>query len=118
MPLLCLNVSTCPFNMQTRLNMLETVKRVHWLRARAQFHRWQEEIILVSHEMEWTVRYFLHHSDRWSSASRDALTMDRHLAAGVIAYCNRKGSSFMDMACAADASFTHCSPVYRSPLPD
>ncbi|PPQ92912.1 hypothetical protein CVT25_009177 [Psilocybe cyanescens] len=42
---------------------------VHWLRARAQKNRWNEEIILVEYEMIWTVRYFAHRREEWAKAS-------------------------------------------------
>jgi hypothetical protein len=41
------------------------VQRVHWLRARAQKARWQEEVTLLGYEMQWTVRYYMHMSERW-----------------------------------------------------
>ncbi|KAF8157947.1 hypothetical protein B0H34DRAFT_858828 [Crassisporium funariophilum] len=44
-------------------------KRVHWLRARALNHRWHKEVVLVTYEMQWTVRYFLHQCKQWQEGA-------------------------------------------------
>jgi hypothetical protein len=41
------------------------VYRVHWLRARAQLHRWQEEVALTRNEMHWTINYFTFRQGQW-----------------------------------------------------
>jgi hypothetical protein len=46
-----------------------TVRRVHWLRARAQLMRWKEEVTLTGYEMQWTVRYFQYQSQKWVKLS-------------------------------------------------
>ena len=43
------------------------VHRVHWLRARARFHRWREEFNITSHEMEWVTRFFMHQMKKWTT---------------------------------------------------
>ncbi|KAF9555065.1 hypothetical protein CPC08DRAFT_643398, partial [Agrocybe pediades] len=40
--------------------------RVHWLRARAEKDRWQEELQLTRHEMEWTTRFYMHMAQVWA----------------------------------------------------
>jgi hypothetical protein len=42
-----------------------TVYRVNWLRARANTHRWEEELPRTEKEMIWTTRYFMHQRDIW-----------------------------------------------------
>ncbi|KAF9037245.1 hypothetical protein BJ165DRAFT_1532623 [Panaeolus papilionaceus] len=44
--------------------------RVHWLRAQALSRHWKEEFVLLSIEMEWTVRFFLFHSEKWGHRAR------------------------------------------------
>ncbi|PPR03552.1 hypothetical protein CVT24_007599 [Panaeolus cyanescens] len=44
--------------------------RVHWLRARALSMRWSEEVKLVTMEMSWAVRYFLHQQTKWDNATQ------------------------------------------------
>ncbi|KAG1722548.1 uncharacterized protein EDB91DRAFT_1088099 [Suillus paluster] len=39
--------------------------RVHWLRAKALRDRWEEEMLLVQHEMNWTCNFFLHKAEQW-----------------------------------------------------
>jgi hypothetical protein len=41
------------------------VYRVNWLRAKARHDRWEEEVILVTKEMGWTVNWFNHYATRW-----------------------------------------------------
>ncbi|KAG2058073.1 hypothetical protein BDR06DRAFT_876886 [Suillus hirtellus] len=41
--------------------------RVHWLRIKALHDQWSEELLLVDHEMSWTVHFFLHKACSWLS---------------------------------------------------
>jgi len=43
-----------------------SVYRVHWLRAKARHDRSWEELILIRHEMTWTIEYFNYQLLRWS----------------------------------------------------
>lgn len=43
------------------------VYRLHWLRARARFNRWKEELMLTKYEMQWSVRYFMFQAHRWEN---------------------------------------------------
>ena len=45
------------------------VKRVHWLCTHALKDRWHKEHILVTYEMQWTVRYFLYKDKMWQRAT-------------------------------------------------
>jgi hypothetical protein len=47
-----------------------TVYRVNWLRAKARFDRWSEELITVGHEMTWTVAWFEHQKGEWLKRTR------------------------------------------------
>jgi len=85
------------------------VKRVHWLRARAQKNRWQEECILVRYEMEWVVRYFVHKSQFWQSAQSGD-------SPGPAAYATRKAAMWRQLARFADGSFKNININYKSPL--
>jgi len=90
-----------------------TVRRVHWLRAQAQKHRWDEECTLVRYEMEWTVRYFLHKSRFWQSAPTADLTK---VLPGQTAYAQRKAAMWDKLARDADHSFKNINKNYKSPL--
>jgi hypothetical protein len=41
------------------------VYRVNWLRAKARYDRWSEELQLVPKEMEWTIATFRHYEEEW-----------------------------------------------------
>lgn len=105
-----------------------TVRRVHWLRARAQKMRWQEEVTLTGYEMQWTVRYFQHMSHKWelpsnsfgigpsSGASSSGPNVAVTLSDGAIAYWKRKQAVWEDLMKKADNIFRKCNPAYDSPL--
>ncbi|TFK59885.1 hypothetical protein BDN72DRAFT_736269, partial [Pluteus cervinus] len=46
--------------------------RLSWLKARAQYYRWVEELSILSGEMEWIVRYFHHEFKRWDTLLQGA----------------------------------------------
>ncbi|KAF8218623.1 hypothetical protein L208DRAFT_1349431 [Tricholoma matsutake] len=52
------------FSIQSHLS----VCRVHWLRSWAQSNRWKEELLLVTYKMQWTMHYFMYHSQKWCYA--------------------------------------------------
>lgn len=87
------------------------VRRVHWLRSRAQRNRWREEFLLVTYEMQWTVRYFIYHSKRWESASRGNNTLP-----GALAYANRQQAWWQELALRADNAFRSVNADYISPI--
>ena len=50
---------------------ISIVYRISWLRAKARYTRWEEELSLVKHEMTWTVAWFeelvtLSHRSWWT----------------------------------------------------
>ena len=45
------------------------VYRVNWLRAKARVDQWQEELILVKHEMQWTILWFQYQANLWRERS-------------------------------------------------
>src|ERR1700679_4156392 len=83
------------------------VRRVHWLRSRAQRNRF----LLVTYEMQWTVRYFIYHSQRWQSASRSENTLP-----GPLAYANCQQALWHNLALRADKAFRSTNVDYISPL--
>ena len=78
------------------------VNRVHWLRARAQKLRWKEEFVLVAHEMEWTVRYYIHQSKVWKTRGSVANDMGDN---GAAVYASRMQAMWFDMALSSDSQF-------------
>ncbi|KAJ7315613.1 hypothetical protein DFH08DRAFT_661636, partial [Mycena albidolilacea] len=45
--------------------ILESIYRVNWLRAKARVARWTEEKNIIAHEMRWTVNSFKYFSETW-----------------------------------------------------
>jgi len=88
---------------------LIAVQRVHWLRARAQKNRWDEELSLVKYEMEWTARYFLYHAREW-----EKIFDSEDLHAGPKAYAARQAAQWFYMASNADRLFKSVNREYQS----
>lgn len=78
------------------------VNRVHWLRARAQRMRWNEELVLVRYEMGWTVNFYLYQTGIWTERTSIAKTNgDR----GATAYASRKEAMWLEIANRARVQF-------------
>ncbi|KAF8799489.1 hypothetical protein BYT27DRAFT_7227805 [Phlegmacium glaucopus] len=96
------------------------VRRVHWLRARAQHMRWEEQVTLTSYEMQWTVRYFLHKSCAWATPSGTGIptrtSAGQFRTAGSIAYAKRQHTVWEEIMRKADRTFARYNVAYKSPL--
>ena len=88
-----------------------TVKRVHFLRARALKDRWKEEVILLNYEMQWTVRFFKNKSEKWKVAA-DTLG----ISSGAKAYALRQEFRWKGMAMKSDRIFKITSVDYLTPF--
>jgi hypothetical protein len=104
----------CKFSISRNIYLLiySIVQRVHWLRARAQFLRWQEEVTLINYEMQWTVRFFIHKSRSWA----EIVDRANSPKAGGLAYARRKHAMWEGLARKADRTFTLLNAAYKSPL--
>ena len=87
------------------LFILLPVQRIHWLRARAQYHRWEEEKLLVHYEMTWTVRYFLNEGKKWKDRSTNSF-----ISLGAIAYAARQTATWIGRAASASKYFKLVNP--------
>jgi hypothetical protein len=64
------------FRLRLRLRLrINLVYRVHWLKAKARFNRWDEEYQLIPNEMVWTVKYFGHQALKWEERALSASSM-------------------------------------------
>jgi hypothetical protein len=61
--------------------------------------------------MQWTVRYFIYHSEQWQLASHS-----ENILPGPLAYANRQRALWRELACRADTVFTSANVDYISPL--
>ncbi|KAG9315413.1 hypothetical protein JVU11DRAFT_4564 [Chiua virens] len=46
--------------------------RVSWLKARARYTRWKEELEMVRHEMFWITLWFKHQEEEWEKRSKNS----------------------------------------------
>jgi hypothetical protein len=53
------------------------VTRVNWLRAKARYKRWEEEVLILKHEMIWTQKWFEHQKQKWEKRMEDAKMASR-----------------------------------------
>ncbi|KAG1744530.1 uncharacterized protein EDB91DRAFT_1050678, partial [Suillus paluster] len=60
--------------------------RVNWLKAKARYDRWSEELKLVQHEMFWTISWFWTQEERWR------VWADESIKNGNRAYAERQAS--------------------------
>jgi hypothetical protein len=49
-----------------------SVYRVSWLKAKARYCRWKEELVLVRHEMCWVVKWFQGEESEWKRRARES----------------------------------------------
>ncbi|KAF8804833.1 hypothetical protein BYT27DRAFT_7225176 [Phlegmacium glaucopus] len=91
-------------------------RRVHWLRARAQLMRWEEEVTLTGYEMQWTVCYFLFKSLAWAVPPGTGTPGPQHQSAGSVAYARRQQAVWEDIMRKADRTFARFNLAYQSPL--
>ena len=73
---------------------VQEVYRVHWLRAWATLHRWEEELVLAQNEMHWVTNYFTFRQQQWISWK--TVTPDLH--GGHLAYAERQSAMWSEMA--------------------
>jgi len=66
---------------------------VHWVRARARLHRWEEEITRTQNEMHWVTNYFIYRQRQWITWK----TSIPDLHAGHEAYAERQSAMWADL---------------------
>jgi hypothetical protein len=88
------NHSTNPFS----------VYRVSWLRAKARFSRWSEELRLVESEMQWTVNWYRWKMEQWRTRLRDLEADER--PPGLDSYCHKQIALWDSLAEQAQTRFS------------
>lgn len=89
--------------------MFSKVQRVHWIRARAQRNRWEEELILIRYEMQWTTKSFLHWAQIWEERFQEGNSNP-----GPKAYAARQCGQWRSLATDADQVFRSINSDYTS----
>ncbi|KAG1829559.1 hypothetical protein DFJ58DRAFT_671826 [Suillus subalutaceus] len=81
-----------------------------WLCMKALRDRWEEELILVEHEMGWTLEFFLFKASMWLTrltSNGDALPE------GHKCYAIRQAHMYQELAKHAQASFIKTNPTFQ-----
>ncbi|KAG1828201.1 hypothetical protein EV424DRAFT_1344918 [Suillus variegatus] len=73
--------------------------RVNWLKAKARYDRWSEELKLVQHEMCWTVWWFQKQESEWRARA------DESIKNGHRAYAEKQASMWAEFAAEGMKSF-------------
>lgn len=73
---------------------VQEVYRVHWLRARATLHRWEEELILTQNEMHWVTNFFAFRQKQWLGWKPITFNVQQ----GHLAYAERQSAMWSEMA--------------------
>jgi len=81
-----------------------SVYRVSWLRAKAHFSRWSEEICLVEFEMQWTVNWFRWKKEQWNKRLSDL--EDEERPPGLDCYCYKQMVLWGSLADQAQTKFS------------
>ena len=96
----------CMFRCPTTCSPINTISvyRVSWLRAKARYSRWAEELRLVELEMGWTVNWFRWKKDEWTKRLNDLNVGER--PAGLDSYCHKQVALWDSLAEEASQKFS------------
>ncbi|KAG1895644.1 uncharacterized protein F5891DRAFT_984083 [Suillus fuscotomentosus] len=88
--------------------------QVNWLRTKALCDRWNEEVILVKHEMQWSVNFFTYKAKQWLSLMDNATYTG---LTGHACYAARQCHIYRQLAAHAVESFQKVIPVIQPEVP-
>ncbi len=89
---------------------IDSVEKVHWLRAKAQFERWLEEQQSIQNEAEWIPAWFHAKAETWKvlmDAARQG-SLQGHLA-----YASGQMHTWEELS---QSSMEALSPILQAPL--
>ena len=81
------------------------VYRVHWLASREQCQRWEEELAIMTHEMEWTTHFFLAKAKQWTLLRNQALACGKLRESGQVCYAEKQRAMWCDFAAHAQTRY-------------
>ncbi|KAG2100190.1 uncharacterized protein F5147DRAFT_747185 [Suillus discolor] len=88
--------------------------RVNWLQTKALCDRWNEEVVLVKQEMQWSVNFFNHKAKQWRGRRDNAASTGR---TGHACYAARQCHIYEELAAHAVDSFQKIIPVIQPEVP-
>ncbi|KAG2343157.1 hypothetical protein BDR05DRAFT_884626, partial [Suillus weaverae] len=83
--------------------------RVHWLRTKALQDRWAEELLLVGHEMRWTINFLVHKAQTWLDQTNQNGEPGQD---GLSCYAIRQAQMYRLLAEDAWAQFIEVNPAF------
>jgi hypothetical protein len=75
---------------------------VNWLRAKARFNRWEEELRIVKNEMRWTVSWFNFQTKKWTDRAEESEKIGQE---GHACYAWKQGEMWRSLASKAEGDF-------------
>ncbi|KAG1803526.1 uncharacterized protein HD556DRAFT_1303602 [Suillus plorans] len=90
------------------------VYRVNWLRTKALRDRWNEEVILVKHEMQWSINFFTHRAKQWLCHMHNATSAG---LTGHTCYAARQSHIYDLLAAHAEDAFRKMIVGIEVPVP-
>ncbi|KAG1830857.1 hypothetical protein EV424DRAFT_1470239 [Suillus variegatus] len=88
--------------------------RVNWLRTKALRDRWNEEVILVKHEMQWSINFFTHRAKQWLCHMHNATSAG---LTGHTCYAARQSHIYDLLAAHAEDAFRKMIVGIEVPVP-
>ncbi|KAG2048430.1 hypothetical protein BDR06DRAFT_895550 [Suillus hirtellus] len=82
--------------------------QVNWLRTKALCDHWNEEVILVKHEMQWMINFFKHKAKQWLAHMDNAALNEM---TGHACYAARQSQIYHDLA-------RHAADLFGKLIPD
>ncbi|KAG1863518.1 hypothetical protein DFJ58DRAFT_724933 [Suillus subalutaceus] len=88
--------------------------RVNWLRMKALCNQWNEEVIIVKHEMQWSINFFKHQAKQWLGHMHNATAAG---LTGHTCYAARQSHIYDQLAAHAEDSFRKMIVQLQVPVP-
>ncbi|KAG1870277.1 hypothetical protein DFJ58DRAFT_723174 [Suillus subalutaceus] len=88
--------------------------RVNWLRMKALRDRWNEEVIIVKHEMQWSINFFKHQAKQWLGHMHNATAAG---LTGHTCYAAQQSHIYDQLVAHAEDSFCKMIVQLQVPVP-
>ncbi|KAG2113783.1 uncharacterized protein F5147DRAFT_650200 [Suillus discolor] len=95
-------------NVQGDTSRNDWMTEFNWLRTKALCNRWNEEVILIKHEMQWSINFFTYKAKQWLSLMDNATSTG---LTGHACYAARQCHIYQQLAAHAAESFQKMIPV-------
>lgn len=90
------------------------VYRVNWLWTKVLCDGWNEEVMIVKHEMQWSINFFKHRAKQWLSHMHNTTSAG---LTGHTSYAARQSHIYNQLAAHAEHSFRNIIVPLQVPAP-